>query len=193
MNAGDGMIASIGLFGGDFAPRSYALCQGQLLPINQNTALFSILGTIYGGDGRTTFALPDLRGRVAMGHGNGPGLTPTRLGVRGGGERNTLTLGQLPSHSHTIAPSTYSMTLGANGTETTGGGNFLTKKVAASSGTPNDIFGTTATGQTLNAGAITGGPSVTSLTGASQSVNNMQPYLVLNYIIALTGIFPSRN
>ncbi len=88
------------MFGGTFAPRAWAFCDGQLLAINQNTALFSILGTTYGGDGRTTFALPDLRGRVAMHPGNGPGLSSRRLGQKGGEEHVTLNSGQLPPHNH---------------------------------------------------------------------------------------------
>jgi len=95
-------IAEIIMFGGNFAPRGWAFCDGQLLPIAQNQALFSILGTTYGGDGRTTFALPDLRGRTAIHPGTGPGLSNRRLGERGGAETNTLTLPQLPTHTHTI-------------------------------------------------------------------------------------------
>ncbi len=95
-------IAEIIMFGGNFAPRGWAFCDGQLLPIAQNQALFSILGTTYGGDGRTTFALPDLRGRTAIHPGTGPGLSNRRLGERGGSETNTLTLPQLPNHTHTI-------------------------------------------------------------------------------------------
>ena len=93
-------IAEIIMFGGNFAPRSWAFCDGQLLPISQNTALFSLLGTIYGGDGRTTFALPDLRGRVPMHQGNGPGLTPRNLGSKGGEENVALNQQQMPSHTH---------------------------------------------------------------------------------------------
>lgn len=98
----DGMIAEIRMFGGNFAPRTWAFCDGQLLPISQNQALFSLIGTIYGGDGRTTFALPDLRGRVAVHPGQGPGLSDYRVGQKGGSETNTLNVTQLPSHNHTI-------------------------------------------------------------------------------------------
>ena len=98
----DPFIAQITLFAGNFAPRAWAFCDGQLLPINSNTALFSLIGTIYGGDGRTTFALPDLRGRAAMHAGRGPGLTQRNLGSSGGQESVVLTAGQLPPHSHTL-------------------------------------------------------------------------------------------
>ena len=103
---GDPALGEISIFAGNFAPRGWALCEGQLLPIGQNQALFSLLGTIYGGDGRTTFALPDLRGRTAIGAGNGPGLTDRRLGAKGGSESITLNLSQIPSHSHSVPPTT---------------------------------------------------------------------------------------
>lgn len=101
-NSADPFIAEIIMFGGNFAPRGWAFCDGQLLPIAQNSALFSLLGTIYGGDGRTTFALPDLRGRTAIHPGTGPGLSNRRLGEHGGSETNTMTIGQMPSHNHII-------------------------------------------------------------------------------------------
>ena len=93
-------IAQISLFGGNFAPRGWALCDGQLLPISQNTALFSLLGTTYGGDGRTTFGLPDMRGRALLHAGSGPGLSTRRIGQEGGNERVTLSIGEMPSHNH---------------------------------------------------------------------------------------------
>lgn len=98
----DPFLAEIIMFGGNFAPRGWALCDGQLLPINSNQAVFSLIGTIYGGDGRTTFALPDMRGRTAIHAGNGPGLTPRPLGQRSGTETNTMNVTQMPAHSHTI-------------------------------------------------------------------------------------------
>ena len=104
-------IGEIRIFGFNFAPRGWALCDGQLLPISQNSALFSLLGTIYGGDGRTTFALPDLRGRAALHEGTGPGLSPRQLGQRSGSETNTLTVNQLPPHTHQARADTQSMLL----------------------------------------------------------------------------------
>lgn len=106
----DGTLAEIRLFAGTFSPRNWAFCYGQLLPIAQNQALFSLMGTYYGGNGRTTFGIPDLRGRIPMGTGNGPGLTPSILGQLKGGERNQLSVGNLPAHSHTAA---FTQTAGA--------------------------------------------------------------------------------
>ncbi len=178
-------IGQVMLFAGNFAPRNWAFCNGQLLPISQNTALFSLLGTTYGGDGRTTFALPDLRGRAAMHAGTGPGLTPRPLGQRSGTETVVLSETQIPSHFHSIA-GTASIQVGAEG-----------KGVALHDSPTNNFLGSitdgyrdTGSGATMNANAIGG---TTGNTGGSQAHNNMQPFLVLNYIIALQGIFPSRN
>ena len=167
----DPFIAEIIMFGGNFAPRGWAFCDGQLLPISSNSALFSILGTTYGGDGRTTFALPDLRGRVSMHPGNGPGLSSRRLGEKGGSEHNTLTVNQLPSHNHALAAKEEANAADPNG-------SFI-------AGTGSNAFGTTAD-KTMNAAAI-------GNTGGGQSVNNIQPFECVNYIIALVGVFPSRN
>lgn len=180
----DPFIAEVKLFAGNFAPRGYAYCAGQLLPISQNSALFSLLGTTYGGDGRTTFGLPDLRGRVVVGsEGNsaGPGLTPRQLGARGGVESVTLNSNQIPSHAHTAA---------ANAVEPAGNSNdaannFWADDAGVSSGTYHTG---PAANTTMNPGAITIGN-----TGGSQSHDNMQPWLGLNYIIAMVGTFPSRN
>jgi microcystin-dependent protein len=167
-------IGEIIMFGGNFAPRGWALCDGQLLPIAQNSALFSILGTTYGGDGRTTFALPDLRGRVSMHAGNGPGLSDRRLGQRGGAETATLTVANLPSHTHAARASDQP----ANANKPSGntwavdvGGNTY------SDTTPN---------QDMDAATV-------AATGGSQPFNNEQPFTVVNYIICLEGIFPSRS
>ncbi len=166
-------IAQIMMFGGNFAPRGWAFCDGQLLPIAQNTALFSLVGTIYGGDGETTFALPDLRGRVAMHPGNGPGLTPRSEGQKGGTETNTLIAGQLPVHSHTFnLPATEE-------------GNADAPDAAFIAGDGTSSFGTTSD--------VTMATASTNNTGSSQSVNNLQPYSCVNFIIALVGIYPSRS
>lgn len=194
MNAGDGMIASIGLFGGNFAPRTYALCEGQLLPISANTALFSILGTTYGGDGRTTFGLPDLRGRVAIGNGNGSGLSPRSLGDRGGEEDIVLTVNQLPAHTHT--PTGTIKVADQAGDSFESKGNYLAQKAADVDATPNTTLEVykTASGATFTNNEKLEGLEINSASvGLGSTINIMQPYLVLNYIIALTGIFPSRN
>lgn len=167
------MIGEVQWFAGNFAPRGWALCDGQLLSIAQNTALFSILGTTYGGDGRTTFGLPDVRGRVIIHAGHGPGLSDYRLGQKGGSETETLTANQMPSHTHTLRGSSGSAT-SADPT-----GNVLAStgrtRVYADSANVN-----------MDASAIANN-------GGSQPHNNIQPYTVLNCIIALQGIYPSRN
>ncbi|OEK00315.1 phage tail protein [Roseivirga sp. 4D4] len=188
----DPFLAEIIMFGGNFAPRAWAFCDGQLLPINQNSALFSLLGTIYGGDGRTTFALPDLRGRVPVHPGTGPGLTTVKLGERGGTETNTLTLNNLPNHTH-------------NATLTNGQALIPVQSAAGEEDEANPAAGVlTNTGTdnyTSSGGNATYGGSAVPVTGTvtvlpagnQQPVNNMQPFLGLNYIIALQGVFPSRN
>ena len=151
----------------NFAPKGWAFCNGQLLPINQNQALFSLLGTTYGGDGRTTFGLPDLRGRVPFHVGNG-----FTQGQRGGEEAHTLNLSELPAHTHFPMGSSNSanaVSPASNVWASLSNGGF--------SATPNT---------TLNPASITN-------TGGSQAHNNMSPYLALNFCIALQGIFPSRN
>ena len=169
-------LGQIQPFGFNFAPRGWATCDGQILSIAQNTALFSLLGTIYGGDGRTTFALPDLRGRAALHMGTGPGLTNRRIGQKSGQERVTLNTTQMPAHSH-----------GQSGLPIYTGN--------ADENSPVDHYLATSreeTYSTFNPDAhMPLGPMAN--TGGSQSHNNMPPYLVLNWCIALTGIYPSRS
>lgn len=161
------------MVGFNFAPRGWALCDGQILPISSNSALFSLLGTTYGGDGRTTFALPDLRGRVPIQVGNGPGLSPYQWGEKGGAETNILNVNQLPPHSHTFnLPATEE-------------GNTDSPENAFVAGDGNASFGT--------ASDITMATSSTNNTGAASSINNIQPFLGIYFIIALQGIFPSRS
>lgn len=177
-------IGQITIFAGNFAPRSWAFCDGTLLPISQYTALFSILGTTYGGDGRTTFALPDLRGRVPISPGQGPGLSDYRLGQRGGVEDVTLNITQVPSHNHNLNASPNA------GTSATPTGNFIAKHqvtVERGNTVDGDSFTPDSTGLgSMNTGSI-------SNTGGSQSHENRPPFLAINYIIALQGIYPSRN
>jgi microcystin-dependent protein len=168
------MIGEVRMFAGNFAPRSWALCEGQLLSINSNQALFSILGTTYGGDGRTTFGLPDLRGRSAIAPGTGPGLPTYRLGHRGGSHENTLNVQQIPPHNHTAAVQ-------------------VNTSDAGESNPNNQFLGAGAVyAEEATSGAKLGGVQVGN-TGGGQPLNNQQPYLAINYIIALQGIFPSRS
>jgi microcystin-dependent protein len=174
----DPFIAEIKIFPGNFAPRNWAFCDGQLLPIAQNTALFSLVGTTYGGDGRTTFGVPDLRGRAPMNPRNGPGLTSRRLGERGGVENVTLTQAQMPAHNHTLQ---------ASGTAVDEEGTSNpADAVTGVTDLSDAIYGP--------AGATTQmHPSALASVGGGQMHNNMQPFLALNFIIALVGVFPSRS
>ena len=165
-------IGQIQMYGFNFAPRGWALCDGQLLPISTNTSLFSLLGTTYGGDGRTTFALPDLRGRVPIHQGTGPGLSPRKIGSKSGSETVTLTVAEMPGHNHQLTCSDVPATL-----------DSPVNNVIAN--VPKPAFDPTGT-QTMSPGAITNN-------GGSRSHNNMQPYLTINFCIALVGIFPSRS
>jgi microcystin-dependent protein len=155
----------------NFAPHGWALCQGQLMLISQNTALFSLLGTFYGGDGKTTFALPDLQGRSPIGFGQGPGLQNYAIGQSGGEETLTLTLNQIPTHRHTAFGSTNPVT------------------------TANPSNAVWATETRLNIYSSSGGTTMapSGPAGGNQPHDNMSPYLTLNYVIALQGIYPSRN
>ncbi len=164
-------IGTVLMFAGNFAPRGWALCNGQLLAISSHSALFSILGTTYGGDGVSTFGLPELRGRAAIHEGTGPGLTPRPLGQRSGAEAVTLTTNQIPSHNHSISAHNDA----ASTREPSS--NALAQELIYNSRPPNAMLD----------------PQTIGNTGAGQSHDNMQPYLVLNFIIALEGLYPSRS
>ena len=176
----DPFLASIIMFGGNFAPRGWAFCEGQLLAIAQNDALFSILGTTYGGDGRTTFALPDLRGRAAIHPGTGPGLSNHRLGDKGGAERVTLNATQLPAHTHAITAQVGVST--GNGTTDEPDTNVL-------AGTAGNTY---AAASAAN-GHLGGVSASAAQTGGNQPFGIMQPYLAINFIIATVGTYPSRS
>jgi microcystin-dependent protein len=178
----DSYIGTIMLFAGNFAPRGWALCQGQLLPIAQNSALFSILGTAFGGNGQTNFALPDLRGRVPVGTGQGPGLSNNwQQGMTDGTETVTLVANEMPMHNHNV------MVSAGDADSPTAGGNYLAKANA-------NLSGDEVTVNTYNGSpsVALGGNSV-SVSGGNQPHPNIQPSLGINYIICLEGIFPSRN
>lgn len=185
-------LAQIVMFAGNFAPRGWALCNGQLLPINANQALFSLLGTTYGGDGRTSFALPDLRSRSPIHAGRGPGLSDIKLGQRGGIETKTLTLLELPNHFHNAG--TMKGTIGVNDEDATtddpDAGNL---GIAQASSGDISLYNTGIAATTTmapNSVAITGN---TGASGNNQSFNIRNPFLGINYIIAMQGTFPSRN
>ncbi|MFT6096239.1 MAG: microcystin-dependent protein [Nonlabens sp.] len=174
MNAQDAFLAEVRMFAGNFAPRGWAKCEGQLLPISQNTALFSLLGTIYGGDGRSTFALPDLRGRVPVGVGNGSGLPTVSQGARFGNATTTLNSTNLPQHTHQ-----------AYGVTEVGSSSDPSGNLPANTKVFDNEYGT-GTLTPMNAGMIDN-------TGSSQSFENRPPSLGMNYIICISGIYPSRT
>jgi len=177
----DGTIAEIRMFAATFNPKYWAYCNGQTLPINQNQALFSLLGTTFGGNGQTTFALPDMRSRVAIGTGQGPGLSSIQLGELIGTESNTLSAANLPQHTHVIAGAAKMLTTTAPANAPAPGGNYF-----ANDGSPK--YKTSGTGTMKPATVAVG-------LGASGGapINNIMPYLGISYIICLSGIFPSRN
>lgn len=181
----DGTLGEIRGFGGNFPPRQWAYCDGQLLSIAQNQALFSILGTTYGGDGRTTFGLPDLRGRIPTHAGTGPGLTPIRLGQRSGIEYAYLSTSQLPPHNHTAAATVTLQVNNGDGDIRTPNGNYLSGDVA------NSMYSSAPT-----AGAALEGASAvvtTGLTGSQSAIPIRNPFLGIHMIICIQGLFPSRN
>lgn len=180
----EGTIGEIRMFAGNFSPRSWAFCQNQILSIAQNTALFSILGTTYGGNGQTTFALPDFRGRVAVGTGQGPGLPSVTLGEMGGTQTVTLTSNNMPAHNH---PLTGSVNQQVNN-DTAGLTDDASNKRLGASGS---VF-TAATGDLVNMAPLASTLQI-GVSGGSQPFSIMPPYLGMNYIICLFGIFPSRD
>ena len=166
-------VGEIRMFAGNFAPRGWAFCDGQLLAVSQNDALFSLLGTIYGGDGRTTFGLPDLRGRIPIHAGQGPGLSERRLGSKAGAENVTLTVNQLPSHRHDWRAST---------------------DLASTRDTANAVLGQSVPDiYTTRSAPINLNSATVGNVGGSRSHTNLMPFLCVHFIIALVGIYPSRH
>ncbi len=170
----DPFVAEIRIFPFNFAPRGWAFCDGQILPISQNTALFSLLGTTYGGDGRSNFALPNMQGNAPMHPGQGPGLSLHDLGETGGSDTVTLLESEMPNHSHAWMASK------ADGIDTNANNELLSKGIGI--------------GQYAPAGSLTQlDPNAITPAGGDQPHNNLQPYLTLNFCIALQGVFPPRS
>lgn len=170
----DPFVAEIRIYPFNFPPKGWAFCDGQLLPLSQNTALFSLLGTTYGGNGKSNFALPDLQGRAPMFDGQGPGLSLRDLGESGGAESVTLLESEIPSHTHTMMGATFP-----------GDSNQANQNVLARS-TGVALYGTAG-------GPVTMNPQMLTPAGSDLPHNNMQPYLTLNFCIALQGVFPPRT
>lgn len=176
--ASDPFIGQIETFGFNFPPRGWTTCDGQLLSIASNTALFSLLGTTFGGDGRTTFGLPDLRGRVAKHVGSGPGLSPVTWGQRGGAEQVTITVNNMPAHNHAAT---------LHATSTSGNTTSPAGSIQAVKSRTN-IYSNAAPNVTMNAASVT-----VANAGGGVPIQIRDPYLGIYHSIALTGIFPSRN
>lgn len=190
-------ISQVMIWANNFAPRSWSLCNGQLVSIAQNTALFSLIGTTFGGDGRTTFALPGMRGRVPVHPGRGAGLMPVLRGQTGGADSVTLNALELPSHNHSATPSlnvTIPASTAAGTTDNPSGNVYATTSVTIEGGGQ-------ATGNIYAATGAVAGPVAPSLTetvtidptGGGLAHENRQPYIAINYLIAMVGLFPSRS
>lgn len=173
----DPFVAEIRIFAGNFAPSGWALCNGQLIPISQNTALFSLLGTTYGGDGRTNFALPNLQGSAPLNAGQSPGLSLRDLGESGGEQNVTLLETEMPAHSHTVQCSSGPSNSASPANQNFGSGGGRGRPPAYSPSSASNVSMS---------------PLAVSITGGSLSHNNMPPYLCLTFIIALQGVFPPR-
>jgi microcystin-dependent protein len=167
-------VGEIRMFAGNFPPVGWAFCDGSLVAIAENETLFTLIGTTYGGDGQSTFALPDLRGRVPVHQGNGPGLTPRTIGESGGSETTTLLAAQMPAHSHALSASTSAATAAA------GPGGVLAASATTS------FYGSGPPSTAMGVGAITP-------VGGGQPHDNMAPFQAVSFIISLFGIFPSQN
>jgi microcystin-dependent protein len=170
----DPFVAEIRIFPFNFAPKGWAFCDGQILPLSQNTALFSLLGTTYGGDGKSNFALPDMQGNAPMHPGQGPGLSLHDLGETGGSETVSLLESEIPAHSHAVNASAADGTIGSPNSQ------------LVASGVGVNMYTTSLNAASLN-------PNAVATAGGDQPHNNLQPYLTLNFNIALQGVFPPRS
>lgn len=179
-------LGNISVFAGNFAPRAWMFCQGQLLAISQYDALFALIGTTYGGDGQTTFALPDFRSRTAVHMGQGVGLSNYVLGQASGSENVTLLSSQLPTHTHQLLTFAVKQSASTNAAS----GNNNPQGAYPASGTGSTVYSNAGDGTTM---ASYTSISATPISGSGQPVPTLQPYLAMNYIIAVEGIFPSRN
>ena len=177
----ENFIGEIRMFGGNYAPRDWAFCNGQMMSIAQYSALFTLIGTTYGGDGQTTFALPDLRSRLAVGEGTGPALTPRQIGQVGGSETVTLSQAQMPAHNHMVIATTAAGNL-------TGPG--ATAVLAAPAGTGSFLY---VVPGAVPITTVALSPTSVGTDGGNQPHDNHMPSLCVSFIIALSGIFPSRN
>jgi microcystin-dependent protein len=187
-------LSQILIWAPNFAPQGWAFCAGQLLPISQNAALFSLIGTIYGGDGRTTFALPNLQGRIPIGAGQSSGLSFYDLGTVGGFESVQLNANTLPSHTHSASPSLTVQVpaVAGNGTTNAPSPSVFPAAPTDAARNPVNIYSNQATTTTLGSPTVSGSVTI-GATGSGQPHENRQPFLAVNFIIALQGIFPSRN
>ncbi|WP_323814973.1 phage tail protein [Cellvibrio sp. NN19] len=186
----DQFLGEIRMFAGNFAPRGWAFCEGQLLAISSNTALFSLLGTVYGGDGRTTFALPDLRGRAPIGVGSGPGLSPVAQGQKSGVESVHLTVNELPVHAPQVTVQVAVPAVAASTNVAAAPSDTTVLGPVTGGGRPGTLYSTDAADTTLK--PFNANVTVTPM-GAGAAVPVRNPYLGMNYIICTQGIFPSRN
>lgn len=182
------------MFGGNFAPFGWAFCNGQLVAISENDALFSLVGTIYGGDGQSTFALPDLRGRRPIHWGNGPGLSPVVIGERSGIETVTLTQGQMPAHTHPVIGGGGSVQVAMPSFSGIGTSDIPTNRVYAVNADGKEHFADSGSQSGDTAPLTLGIPApVVGIAGGSQPHENLSPRLAVSFIIALYGVYPSRN
>mgnify|MGYP002360375519 FL=1 len=182
----EGTMSEIRMFAGNFPPASWAFCNGQLLAISENDALFSLIGTTYGGDGQTTFGLPDLRGRTPVQPGQGPGLSSYVLGQSTGTESNTLTVDNISNHSHGVSGNAGIASANGDGQTPVSVNNFP-------AGNGESIYGTTTDNSSMAPATFTGLSVAPQVGNGNAPIDNKQPYLAINFIICLYGIYPTQN